>query len=325
MCFPFLSTFSTSLFPNRFNLLPAVFRAVQVDPITDNGAVFVFTVFVDSLEVLLQGVRVKVFHAGTRTVGQNHANSNTSRVRANFDTQVSNLHEVRADECRTFRQTAGGSELLHCEGAGCLRRQLDPAGVLFLSAHTSAAFPLSCDSHQSGLFRLSSYGQGLPSSQLTFPHPAQYFRWNASSHGASMTGRSRKKAPSVSGFFVISSKLFTAKPPLRIDRGFAAAFEVFLYALLCKNGVVCSPLVAVKPARFATFQLPVDGSRCHTQPIGNVRHPVAVQVSRGNLLAVLKVYISVLPHHFTPFLFTVAAYSSPFAFSTRAFSDTYQQ
>ena len=35
--------------------------------------------------------------------------------------------------------------------------------------------------------------------------------------------------------------------------------------------------------------------------------------------------ISVLPHHFTPFLFTVAAYSSPFAFSTRAFSDTYQQ
>ena len=100
---------------------------------------------------------------------------------------------------------------------------------------------LSCDSHQSGLFRLSSYGQGLPSSQLTFPHPAQYFRWNSSSHGASMTGRPRKKAPSVSGFFVISSKLFTAKPPLRIDRGFAAAFEVFLYALLCKNGVVCFP------------------------------------------------------------------------------------
>ena len=84
--------------PDFFNLLPAVFRAVQVDPITDNGAVFVFTVFVDSLEVLLQGVRVKVFHAGTRTVGQNHANSNTSRVRANFDTQVSKLHEVRADE-----------------------------------------------------------------------------------------------------------------------------------------------------------------------------------------------------------------------------------
>lgn len=117
-----------------------------------------------------------------------------------------------------------------------------------------------------------------------------------------MTGRPRKKAPSVSGFFVISSKLFTVEPPLRIDRGFAAAFEVLLHALLCKNWVVCSPLVAVKPARFATFQLPVDGSRCHTQPIGDVCHPVAVQVSRGNLLAVLKVYVSVLPHHFTPFL-----------------------
>ena len=117
-----------------------------------------------------------------------------------------------------------------------------------------------------------------------------------------MTGRPRKKAPSVSGFFVISSKLFTVEPPLRIDRGFAAAFEVLLHALLCKNGVVCSPLVAVKPARFATFQLPVDGSRCHTQPIGDVCHPVAVQVSCGNLLAVLKIYVSVLPHHFTPFL-----------------------
>lgn len=154
---------------------------------------------------------------------------------------------------------------------------------------------------------MSSYGQGLPSSQLTFPHPAQYFRWNASSHGASMTGRPRKKAPSVSGFFVISSKLFTVEPPLRIDRGFAAAFEVLLHALLCKNGVVCSPLVAVKPARFATFQLPVDGSRCHTQPIGDVCHPVAVQVSCGNLLAVLKIYVSVLPHHFTPFLLCFSA------------------
>ena len=100
-----------------------------------------------------------------------------------------------------------------------------------------------------------------------------------------MTGRPRKKAPSVSGFFVISSKLFTVEPPLRIDRGFAAAFEVLLHALLCKNGVVCSPLVAVKPARFATFQLPVDGSRCHTQPIGDVCHPVAVQETYGSKYA----------------------------------------
>ena len=100
-----------------------------------------------------------------------------------------------------------------------------------------------------------------------------------------MTGRPRRKAPSVSGFFVISSKLFTAKPPLRIDRGFAAAFEVFLYALLCKNWVVCFPLVAVKPARFAALQLPVDGSRCHAQPVGNVRHPVAVQETYGSKYA----------------------------------------
>ena len=34
----------------------------------------------------------------------------------------------------------------------------------------------------------------------------------------------------------------------------------------------------------------------------NCCHPVAVQVSCGNLLAVLKIYVSVLPHHFTPFL-----------------------
>ena len=39
----------------------------------------------------------------------------------------------------------------------------------------------------------------------------------------------------------------------------------------------------------------------------NCCHPVAVQVSCGNLLAVLKIYVSVLPHHFTPFLLCFSA------------------
>lgn len=84
---------------------------------------------------------------------------------------------------------------------------------------TSAAFPLSCDSHQSGLFRLSSYGQGLPSSQLTFPHPAQYFRWNSSSHGASMTGKDARNAASISGLCVILSNSVTVKTSCLIFAG----------------------------------------------------------------------------------------------------------
>ena len=38
-------------------------------------------------------------------------------------------------------------------------------------------------------------------------HPAQYCRWNSSSHGPSRTGRLRRNAASVSGVLAISSKL----------------------------------------------------------------------------------------------------------------------
>uniref|UniRef100_UPI003FEEEA8D hypothetical protein n=1 Tax=Dysosmobacter welbionis TaxID=2093857 RepID=UPI003FEEEA8D len=56
-------------------------------------------------------------------------------------------------------------------------------------------------------------------------------------------------------------------------------------------------------------QFAVDRRRCHAKPCGNVGHAVSVQVSGGNLLSVLKVYVSVLPHHISlPFLLHFTAF-----------------
>lgn len=106
------------------------------------------------------------------------------------------------------------------------------------------------------------------------------------------------------------------KPPFQIPgrsrtrvtlRGRApTALEACLYRLLGNNGAVCRALVAVKnhvPASvgaFAPLQLPVHGRNRHPQPLRNIRRPLSAFVCGGKRSSILKCYVFVSPHKFSP-------------------------
>ena len=101
-----------------------------------------------------------------------------------------------------------------------------------------------CASHHAGLFRHASFGQ---SSQSVAAHPAQYCFWKARSHGASITGNSRRKAANACGLSVIRSNSVTVLTSLPSrGRRPAPPLEMLLNGCLRPLCFVDFPLPAVQ-------------------------------------------------------------------------------